>query len=422
MKHALRLTLALLAFVALAAAGLGAQTIAPPQKPPDPKAVDVAAPAATQKPAETPQELPDEAKAFNAAMAEKNPLKRVELIEKFIADNPKATPMLLTMARSNVQTSLLAAMKDAGSRYQKVIDTELEDAKKTADTRPMYSTYNNIASRLSTAGVYSEEAEDMARKGLAGMDERTYFENRKKTYESSLAAYEKQAANWKDGKYVPPPAGAADPAPAGGRGGARGGGPGAASGPNYRFVTKDGITQASIAPPRPAPAPAAAPATPPAPRPPTKPTMPTDAEMRTALRSLRASAQTTLGQILMKRGKTDEGIKVLKEAYAAKPAPSTMAAVARSLYEAAKTAGNDNDQLEYLSVLALSGRGTADEFKALDAVYSKTHNGSLDGLEAMLDARWRRDNVRFAVTPYTRPANTKPTGRTVLAEVFPGAG
>jgi hypothetical protein len=150
--------------------------------------------------------------------------------------------------------------------------------------------------------------------------------------------------------------------------------------------------------------------------------MPTDEEMRTALRAERASAQATLGQILVKRGKSDEGIKVLMEAYAARPAASTMAAVSRSLYEAAKTTGNDNDQLEYLTALALSGRGTADEFKALNAVYSKTHNGSLAGMEATLDARWRRDHVRFGVTPYTPAANTKPTGRTVLAEVFPGAG
>jgi tetratricopeptide (TPR) repeat protein len=387
MKHPLRFTLALLAFVALAAAGLGAQTIAPPQKPPDPKPVDQAPAAATQKPAETPQELPDEAKAFNTAMAEKNPLKRVELLEKYIADNPKATAMLLSTARSNIQSSLMAALKDVTARNQKTIETEIADAKKTTDMRPLYATYNNIASRLASGGIYSEEAENFARQGLAGMDEKTYFENRRKAYDRSLAAYEKQAANWKDG--------------------------------NYRFVTKDGITQASIAPPRPAPA---TPATPPTPRPPTKPTMPTDAGMRTALKSDRASAQATLGQILVKRGKTDEGIKVLREAYAAKPATSTMATVARSLYESAKTAGNDNDQFEYLSALALSGRGTADEFKALDAVYSKTHNGSLAGLEAMLDARWRRDNVRFAVTPYARPANAKPTGRTTLAEVFPGSG
>ncbi len=413
MKHALRFTLALLAFVALAAAMPRAQSAA--QKPSDPKAADQAPAAATQKPAETPQDLPDEAKAFNTAMAEKNPLKRVELLEKYIADNPKATAMLLSMARSNIQSSLMAALKDVTARNQKTIDTEVADAKKTTDMRPLYMTYNNIASRLASGGIYSEEAENFARQGLAGMDEKTYFENRKKAYDRSLAAYEKQAANWKDGKYIAPPAGAAPAAPAG----ARGGGPGAASGPTYRFVTKDGITQASIAPPRPAPA---TPATPPAPRPPTKPTMPTEPEMRTALKSERASAQATLGQILVKRGKTDEGVKILKEAYAAKPAAYTMAGIARSLYEAAKTAGNDNDQLEYLSALALSGRGTADEFKALDELYKKTHNGSLDGLEATLDARWRRDHVRFAVTPYTRPANTKPTGRTVLAEVFPGAG
>jgi tetratricopeptide (TPR) repeat protein len=412
MKQVYRFTLALLALVALAVAMPGAQGAA--QKPPDPKAADQAPAAATQKPAETPQELPDEAKAFNAAMGEKNPLKRVELLEKFIADNPKANTMLLSMARNNIQSSLLAAMKDASGRYQKILDTEIADAKKATDTRPLYMTYNSIASRLATAGMYSEEAETMARQGLAAMDEKTYFEYRKKSYDRSLEAYEKQAANWKDGKYVPPAA-AVPAVPAG----TRGGGAATASGPNYRFVTKDGITQASIAPPRPAPA---TPATPPAPRPPTKPTMPTDAEMRTALKSDRASAQATLGQILTKRGKTDEGVKILREAYAAKPSAYTMAGIARSLYEAAKTAGNSNDQLEYLSALALSGRGTADEFKALDDIWKKTHNGSLDGLEAMLDARWRRDNVRFAVTPYTRPANTKPTGRAVLAEVFPGAG
>jgi hypothetical protein len=414
MKHAIRFTVALLTLLALAAAGPGAQTVAP-QKPPDPKPADQAAPAATPKPAETPQELPDEAKAFNTAMAERNPLKRIELLEKFIADNPKASSTLLGMARQNVQASLMAALKDVTARNQKTIETEVADAKKATDVRPLYATYNNIASRLAGGGIYSEEAEDFARKGLAGMDERTYFENRKRAYDRSLAAYEKQAANWKDGKYIAPPAGAAPAAPAG----ARGGGAGAAGGPTYRFVTKDGVTQAAIAPPRPAPA---TPATPPAPRPPTKPTMPTDEEMRTALRSERASAQATLGQILMRRGKADEGVKVLREAYAARPASSTMGAVARSLYDAAKTAGNDNDQLEYLTALALSGRGTADEFKALDAVYSKTHNGSLDGLEALLDARWRRDHVRFGVTPYTRPANTKPSGRTVLAEVFPGSG
>jgi hypothetical protein len=453
MKQVLQFTLALVALVALDSAGPAAQGGAT-QKPPDPKPAAPTADAANQKPADTPQELPAAAKAFNSAMAEKNPLKRVELLEKFIAENPKAAATLVNMARSQVSSSLLAALKDARTKYQTVIDTELEDARKAADTRPMYSTYNSIASRLSNAGVYSEEAEDFARKGLAAMDERAYTENRKKMYERSLAAYEKNLAAYekqmaaaKDSKpaaqaespattIAVAPAETAPATPAGSatagtvNGAATAGAPAAtaagASGPaasapapNYTFSMKDGVIQASIAPPRPARATLAAAASP---RPPTKPTLPTDAEMRSALKSERASAQATLGQILMKRGKADEGLKVLKEAYAAKPASYTMAAVARTLYESAKNAGNDSDQLEYLTVLALSGRATADEFKELDGVYRKTHNGSADGMEAMLDSRWRRDNVRFTVTPYARGANVKPTGRAVLAEVFPGSG
>jgi predicted Zn-dependent protease len=150
--------------------------------------------------------------------------------------------------------------------------------------------------------------------------------------------------------------------------------------------------------------------------------MPTEEEMRASLRTERASAQATLGQILMKRGKADEGEKLLAEAFAARPPASAMATIARTLAESAKKAGNEAAQLEYLTVLALSGRITADETKDFEAAYRKTHNGSLDGLEAMLDERYRRDHTRFAVTPYARKAGAKATGRAVLAEVFPGAG
>jgi tetratricopeptide (TPR) repeat protein len=397
MKRTFQLGLVVLALLALASAGPGAQGGA--QKPPDPKAAAApAAPAATQKPADPPAELPAEAQAFNMAMAEKNPLKRVELLDKFLADNPKAAPMLLSMARSQRTSSLLAALKESQSKYQAVIASDLETAKKS-ELMPLYSTYNSIASRLLSGGVMLDEAEDYARKGLAAMNEPAYFEARKKQYERSLASYEKATAGAQDGAPA-----AAAPAP-----------PPAPAGPNYTFAMKDGVTQAAIAPPRPA-------APPRPPTPPRKPTMPTESEMRSSLKSERASALATFGQILMKRGKTDEGTKVLKEAFAARPSPATLAAVSRALLEPAKKAGNEAEQMEYLTVLVLSGRANADEFKEFDALYRKTHNGSADGMEAMLDARWHKDNVRFAVTPFTRPAGTKPTGRTVLAEVFPGAG
>jgi tetratricopeptide (TPR) repeat protein len=401
MVRALRFALVMLAFVAAAPSWPRAQG-GTAQKPPDPKPAAVDA----QKPAEPAQELPDDAKAFNAAAGEKNPIERVEALEKFIADNPNASPMLLSSARSQISSSVLAAFKDSRAKYLAQAEKEIADAAKRADSAPAYSTYNRLASALLNAGVFSEEAEDFARKGLAAMDERAYMETRKKQYERSLAAYEKTTASAAQQK----PAAAADgpAAPAADA-------PAAPPAPNYRIAMKDGVMQASLAPPRPP-----RPATPS--RPPVQPKMPTEDEMRASFNSDRASAQATLGQILMKRGRAEEGERVLTEAYAAKPASSTMAAIARVLADSAKKAGNEPLQLEYLTVLALSGRITADETKDFEAAYRKTHNGSLDGLDTMLDERYRREHVRFAVTPFTRTPPAKPTGRTVLAEVFPGAG
>lgn len=405
MARFLRFTVLIIALVVAATSSPRAQDT-PPQKPPDQKP---AAAAGTQKPAEPAKDLPDEAKAFNAAAGEANPLKRVEALEKFIADFPKATPQLLSMARSQITTSVLAAYKDSRAKFLAGTETEIAEAEKRADTTPIYSTYANLASRLVNAGIYSEEAEEFARKALADMNERAYMDMRRKQYERTLANYEKMTAQ------------ASQPKPA-----AAGGGPAtdkpaaepstsAAPPPAYRFSTKGGVTQVSLAPPAP-PRPAAPP------RPPTRPEAPTDDDMRAAFKSVRASALATLGQILVKRGKDAEGVTALNEAYAAKPAASAMAPVARTLAEVAKKAGNHAQQLEYLSALALTGRITADETKELEAVYSKAHNGSLDGLESMLDERYRRDHTRFAVTPFARKAGVRPTGKTVLAEVFPGAG
>jgi tetratricopeptide (TPR) repeat protein len=397
MIRALRFTLAVLALVAAATSWPGAQG-GTAQEPSDQKPAAVDA----QKPAEPAQELPADAKAFNAAAGEKNPLNRVEALEKFIADNPKASPMLLSAARSQISSSALAAYKDSRARYLAQAEKDIADAAKRADSSPAYSTYNRLASALLNAGVFSEEAEDFARKGLAEMDERAYMETRQKQYERSLAAYEKMTASAAQQKT---PAAAA---PASGA-------PAAPAAPSYRIAMKDGVMQASLAPPRPP-----RPATPP--RPPLRPTMPTDDESRTSFNSDRASALATLGQILMKRGKAEEGEKVLTEAYAARPASATMASIARVLAESAKKAGNEPLQLEYLTVLALSGRITADETKDFESAYRKTHNGSLDGLDTMLDERYHREHAGFAVTPFTRTPPAKPTGRTVLAEVFPGAG
>jgi hypothetical protein len=397
MPRVLRIAIVMLALVAAATARPHGQGAAG-QKPPDAKPAAAAA-GETQKPAEPAQELPADAKAFNAAAGEKNPLKRVEALEKFIADNPKAAPMLLSTARSQISSSVLAALKDSRARFIASAEKEIADAAKNADSMPAYGVYNNLANRLSNSGIYTEDAEDFARKGVAGMDERAYMDARKKQYERMVASFEKMTAS------------AAQPKPAADETAK----PAASAQPNYRFSTKDGVMQASLAPPAP-PRPAAPP------RLPAPPKMPTDDEMRVSFRLDRAAALATLGQILVKRGKTDEGEKALAEAYAARPASSTMASIARVLAESAKKAGNEALQLEYLTVLALSGRITADETRDFEAAYRKTHNGSLDGLDALLDERYRRDHVRFPVTPFLRTPPAKATGKTVLAEIFPGAG
>jgi hypothetical protein len=404
MPRILRIASLTLALVAAATSWTHAQGGAG-QKPPDPGPAAAAAASEAQKPAEPAQELPADAQAFNAAAGEKNPLKRVEALETFIADSPKASPMLLSTAKSQITSSALAAFKDSRAKYLALAEKDIADAAKRTETMPLYSTYNRLASALVTAGIFSEEGEDYARKGLAAMDERAYIDMRKKQYERSLAAYERMTASAAGANTEAPPAAATPAAPA----------PAAPPSPNYRFAMKDGVMQASLATPAPP-----RPATPP--RPPVRPKMPTDIEMRASLKSERATALATLGQILMKRGKAEEGERVLAEAYAAKPASSTMASIARVLAESAKKAGNETLQLEYLTVLALSGRITADEIKSFETAYRKTHNGSLDGLGAMLDERYRREHVRFAVTPFTRTPTAKPTGRAVLAEVFPGAG
>ena len=148
--------------------------------------------------------------------------------------------------------------------------------------------------------------------------------------------------------------------------------------------------------------------------------MPTDDELRTSFRAEKAGLQATLGQVLLKRGKTAEGEALLKAAYAARPASATLATIARVLAGSAKKAGDDKGQLEYLTTLALSGRITKDEQADFEAVYRKGHNGSLDGLEAMLDERYMRTAPKVEVKPSTRAV--KSTDRAVLVEMFTGAG
>ena len=69
----------------------------------------------------------------------------------------------------------------------------------------------------------------------------------------------------------------------------------------------------------------------------------------------------------------------------------------------------------------MSGHAPPAANKAFEEVYKKGHNGSLDGLEAMLDAEYRK---RFPnpVHVETYKPSEKRSDRMVLAEVFTGSG
>jgi len=361
-------------------AGVRAQDTTAGQKPPAEKPAQATTADAQAKPADAKtdaaqDEMPADFKAFNDAGKEKDSLKRIEAYEKFIADHPDSG--LVATARSQIQSMLLATLKTAQAKYLEVMQQQLETAKKDASASALSSVYGRLASSLLSAGAMLDQAEEYARNALSSMDEQKYIEERK---EAARRASDKPAAP--------------------------------RSSPGFSISTVDGVPFAKPAAPRPA---STASATPPTP-----PRTPSDEELRTSFRAEKVSVQSTLGQILVRRGKTAEGEAVLKEVLAARPAAAMMATVARTLAGLAKTAGNDTAQLEYLSALALSGRITKEEQQEFEALYRKSNNGSLDGLEAMLDARFRRTATKVEVKPSTRQVRS--TDRAVLAEMFTGAG
>ena len=390
-----RFMLMVVALVGLCRTGIQAQGAGAGQKPPDAQTrpdAQAQAKDTQAKPADakTP-ELTTAQKAFNAIAEEKDAQKRIPLYEKFIEDNPKEG-MLVSLARSEIQRSTLATLKSSSAKYLDIVKKEIDSAKSGTSPTQLPSTYSRFASTLLTAGVLLDEAENFARQSVSLLDEQKYIESQKEMDRRAAESFAKRATNPTPAPATPPPTGA--------------------TGISIRTV--NGAPTVQPMPPRPAAA------STPTPRPPTPPRARTDEELRSSFKSMRAANLATLGRVLMKRSKTAEGEKVLKEAYAAKPPAATMAAIAKVLAESAKKAGDTTAQFEYLTVLALSGRITADEQKDFEALYRKSHNDSLGGLEAMLDGRYARENPRFAVTP----ANRKPARnqRAVLAENFTGSG
>jgi len=145
---------------------------------------------------------------------------------------------------------------------------------------------------------------------------------------------------------------------------------------------------------------------------------PAPAELKKRFENSRSFRLAVLGRIELRLGNTAQGKKLLEEAYAGDRGNG---AVLSELGVMAAKSGDDAKAFEYLLPARLSGRATREARDAFEALYKKQHGGSVEGIEAMLDAEYNRrypNPVKLA--PYQ--ATEKRSDRVVLAELYTGSG
>ena len=146
--------------------------------------------------------------------------------------------------------------------------------------------------------------------------------------------------------------------------------------------------------------------------------IPAQEELVKRFQQARAARIATLGQVERKLGHTAQAQKFLEEAYAVNPAS---APVAGALGEMAAKAGNDSKAMEYLISARLTGNAALSANQAFEDIYKKSHNGTTDGLEAMLDTEYHKRFPNPVHVEAYKPGAAR-TDRIVLAEVFTGSG
>ena len=142
-----------------------------------------------------------------------------------------------------------------------------------------------------------------------------------------------------------------------------------------------------------------------------------DADEKKRLQRSRATHLATLGRIRIKQGRVAEAETALKEAFAANP---EIPGAAVGLAELAEKRGDNKAAVDHWMTAALTGRLTAEDLVRFEATYKKV-NGSLDGLDTALDAKYKAA-YPAAIHPEAYKATPARTNRMVLAEVFTGAG
>lgn len=144
----------------------------------------------------------------------------------------------------------------------------------------------------------------------------------------------------------------------------------------------------------------------------------TEAGMSKLMAAERAKALAILGRVYLAEDKAAEAEKILKEAYSANP---NINEVNIALADIASRAGQNESVVEYLSAVAVRIPLKSELRQQLEAAYRKRHNGSVAGIEEMLDEKYRLLMPNpLTLEPY-KPSASR-TKRVVLAEVFTGSG
>ena len=146
--------------------------------------------------------------------------------------------------------------------------------------------------------------------------------------------------------------------------------------------------------------------------------VPTQEDLARRFADVRAGRLATLGLVELKLGRTAVAQKLLEESYAVTPSTAT---VTGALGEIAAKAGDDAKAMDYLVSARLSGHSPGSANQAFETLYKKSHNGSLDGVDAMLDAEYHKRFPNPIPAAAYQPTE-KRSDRVVLAEVFTGSG
>ena len=143
----------------------------------------------------------------------------------------------------------------------------------------------------------------------------------------------------------------------------------------------------------------------------------TEDEAAKMLRRQRARYQDTLGRIYLKQGKLKEARNYLKQALTNEP---ELTGAVIGLGQIAESRGKHKEALEYFSSAAVKSSLKKPDRQQMEAAYRATHQGSLNGLEDLLDDKYRRLNASLHFDHYQE--SPKRSNRIALAELFTGSG